>query len=286
MKINSYFYKIADSKSNLGMIIDGIDRDQVTYQAYSKITNNYCSNVTSIGEGKQALIVVGGPMSTHSDVRNVLGTSKDSSIAVKMIGGYGAYNIARMFKHFTFDLIEIDAMTCASGVSAVHKACNLFKSGYTDIIVYASDVIEETQLLLFKQLGVDLTCGDGVGILHLTSVGDFSVLDTSFCWNKDSSPMSVSKEGYCKGVSSLNTDGGDLVKMHGSGTSRNTEMELEAIKDFDCKKVEYKSEIGHTQGASSIVEICIMLDREEFTKALVLASGLGGFYGGCIISKE
>lgn len=286
MKINSYFYKIADSKSNLGMIIDEINRDQVTYQSYSKITNSYCSNTVPLSNGKQALIVVGGPMSTHSDVRNVLNTAKDSAIAVKMIGGYGAYNIARMFKHFNFDLIEIDAMTCASGISAIHKAYSLFNSGYTDIIVYASDIIEETQLLLFKQLGVDLICGDGVGIIHLTSSGDYSIFDTSFCWNKDSSPMSVSKEGYCKVASSLKAEGVDLVKMHGSGTSRNTEMEIEAIKDFDCRKIEYKSEIGHTQGASSIVEICMMLDREEFTKSLVLASGLGGFYGGCIITKE
>ena len=81
-------------------------------------------------------------------------------------------------------------------------------------------------------------------------------------------------------------EGVNLIKMHGSGTNRNTEVEYEAINEFDCRKIEYKSEIGHTQGASSIVEICMMLGREEFTKALVLASGLGGFYGGCVINKE
>ena len=62
--------------------------------------------------------------------------------------------------------------------------------------------------------------------------------------------------------------------------------EYKAIEHIECRKIAYKSEIGHTQGASSIVEICMMVDREEFSKAMVLASGLGGFYGGCIVSKE
>ena len=100
--------------------------------------------------------------------------------------------------------------------------------------------------------------------------------------------MSVTKEGYDKVISSLDVSGVDFVKMHGSGTERNTEMEIEAIRarGVDAKCVGYKQEIGHTQGASSIVEICMMLDREKFTKSLVLASGLGGFYGGCIITRD
>ena len=98
--------------------------------------------------------------------------------------------------------------------------------------------------------------------------------------------MSVSYEGYSKVVNSLDTNGVDLVKTHGSGTDRNTMEEMKAIEFLECSKIGYKQEIGHTQGCSTIVEICMMLDREEFTKALVLASGLGGFYGGCIVSKE
>ena len=135
-------------------------------------------------------------------------------------------------------------------------------------------------------MGVDLLCGDGVGILHISTKGKHHITDTSFCYNNDISPMSVSSEGYKKIINSLSTENVDLIKMHGSGTNRNTEVEYEAVKSFDCRKIEYKSEIGHTQGASSVVEICMMLDREEFTKALVLACGLGGFYGGCIINKR
>lgn len=285
MKINSYYYKVGDTKTDLGMEISGINRDTVSYMAYSKYTNEYVQNVKPCGD-KQALIVVGGPMSTHSDVRNVLDTAKSSGIAVKMIGGYGAYNIARMFKNFMFEFVDIDAMTCASGLSAIHKAKQLFSVGYTDVIVYAVDIIEETQLLLFKQIGVDLLCGDGIGILHLSVDGIYDIVDTTFCYNQDSSPMSVSTEGYKKVVDSIDTKEVDLIKMHGSGTERNTMEEYKAIEHIECRKIAYKSEIGHTQGASSIVEICMMVDIEEFSKAMVLASGLGGFYGGCIVSKE
>lgn len=285
MKINSYYYKVGDTKTDLGIEISGISRDVVSYMAYSKYTNEYMQNVKPCGD-KQALIVVGGPMSTHSDVRNVLDTAKSSGIAVKMIGGYGAYNIARMFKNFMFEFVDIDAMTCASGLSAIHKAKQLFSVGYTDVIVYAVDIIEETQLLLFKQIGVDLLCGDGIGILHLSVDGMYDIVDTTFCYNRDTSPMSVSSEGYKKVLDNLNTEEVDLIKTHGSGTDRNTIEEISAIEHIACRKVEYKSEIGHTQGASSIVEICMMLDREEFNKALVLASGLGGFYGGCVIRRD
>ena len=286
MKIASYHYVTGSVLTDLGIEIPNIDRDTVSYMAYKKYTNEYVSKIEPLGSGKKALIVVGGPMSTHSDVRNVLHTAKDSAIAVKMIGGYGAYNIARMFRKFNFDFIDIDAMTCASGLSAIHKARKLFQEGYTDVVLYAVDIIEETQLLLFKQLGIDLLCGDGVGILHLSTEGEYIIADTTFCYNQDSSPMSVSCEGYSKVVNSLDTSGVDLIKTHGSGTDRNTLEEMKAIEDLDCKKIGYKQEIGHAQGASSVVEICILLDREKFTKSLVLASGLGGFYGGCIISKE
>lgn len=286
MKIASYHYVTGSVLTDLGMEIPNIDRDAVSYVAYKKYTNEYMSKIEPLGSGKNALVVVGGPMSTHSDVRNILHTAKDSAIAVKMIGGYGAYNIARMFTKFDFDFIDIDAMTCASGLSAIHKANRLFQEGYTDVVLYAVDIIEETQLLLFKQLGIDLLCGDGVGILHLSTEGEYIIADTTFCYNQDSSPMSVSCEGYSKVVNSLDTMGVDLIKTHGSGTDRNTLEEMKAIEDLDCKKIGYKQEIGHTQGASSVVEICILLDREKFTKSLVLASGLGGFYGGCIISKE
>ena len=169
----------------------------------------------------------------------------------------------------------------------LYEAKRLFQEGYTDVIIVAVDLVDDTQELLFKQLCIDLVCGDCISVTHLATEGMASIDDVVWKWNKDSSPMSVSKEGYDKVISSLDISDVDFVKMHGSGTERNTEMEIEAIRarGIDAKCVGYKQEIGHTQGCSTIVEVCMMLDREKFTKSLVLASGLGGFYGGCIITK-
>ena len=63
----------------------------------------------------------------------------------------------------------------------------------------------------------------------------------------------------------------------------NTDFNLStAIKEHKL----YKKDIGHTQGASTIVELGMLLDEVVVgTKSLVLASGMGGFYGGCTVSK-
>ena len=79
----------------------------------------------------------------------------------------------------------------------------------------------------------------------------------------------------------------DVVKSHGSGTTRNTEVELAAIREVmvDVGVIEYKSEIGHTQGVSALIELCILLGEPDWKKSVCLASGLGGFYGGCTVRR-
>ena len=52
------------------------------------------------------------------------------------------------------------------------------------------------------------------------------------------------------------------------------------------KKIYYKDKIGHTQGASAVLELAMLCDEiKKGTTAMGLASGLGGFYGGCTIRK-
>lgn len=282
MKIKSYKYCIGVRVGGR-VIIESIDRNKYTSQVFSKDMQDYIKSIST--EGKTALLVAGGPAVHHSDARNVSGLAVEGAIVVRSQLGYNAYNIARMF-NCDIAYVSINTNTCASSMYCLYEAKRLFSEGFTDVIVVAVDVIDETQELLFKQLSIDLVCGDCVSVTHLALDGDFSVDDVTWCWNRDTSPMAVSSEGYRKVIACLDTKCIDLIKMHGSGTSKNTEAEYEAVNEFDCRKIEYKSEIGHTQGCSSIVEICMMIDREEFTKALVLASGLGGFYGGCVIRRD
>lgn len=53
------------------------------------------------------------------------------------------------------------------------------------------------------------------------------------------------------------------------------------------KRHMYKKEVGHTQGASTAVELGMLLDDMVIgDKAVVLASGMGGYYGGCTVWKS
>lgn len=282
MKIKQYKYQTG-SLNDGRVIIPDIQRDKFTSQVFDKDMQEFINGIST--SGNTALLVAGGPAIHHSDSRGITGYMRDGAVVVKSQIGYNAYNIARYFS-CDIDYVSINTNTCASSMYCLYEAKRLFQEGYTDVLIVAVDLVDGTQELLFKQLGIDLVCGDCISVTHLANEGIASIDDVVWKWNRDSSPMSVSCEGYSKVISSLDTNGVDLVKTHGSGTDRNTMEEIKSVEHIDCKKIGYKQEIGHTQGCSTIVEICMMLDREEFTKALVLASGLGGFYGGCIVSKE
>ena len=47
----------------------------------------------------------------------------------------------------------------------------------------------------------------------------------------------------------------------------------------------YKQDIGHAQGASTLIEMCLLLDEVDACNAVVLASGLGAVYGACTLIK-
>ena len=284
MKLKSYKYKTADSIANRRAVIASIDRSKYTSQVLSQDIIEYMKGIKT--NGKTAVLIAGGPAIHHSDARVINGLVPDGLVAVKSQLGYNTHSIMRFFT-CDIEYVSINTNTCASSMYCLYEAERLMNEGYTDVIIVAIDVVDETQELLFKQLGINLICGDCMCVAHLTNdEGVVSISDTVWKWNNDKSPMSVSTEGYRKVVDSIDTTEVDLIKMHGSGTERNTMEEYKAIEHIECRKIAYKSEIGHTQGASSIVEICMMVDREEFSKAMVLASGLGGFYGGCIVSKE
>ena len=167
---------------------------------------------------------------------------------------------------------------------AIYEAKMLLKNGFDDVIIYGEEWVENVELLLFKQFNIDLVCSDGFFILHLSNNSKDKkafIKNPQWLWNPDRAAFFVSCDGYKKSMLPFMKCDIDMVKMHGTGTAQNDIAEYEAIKELfgDIETIEYKSQIGHSQGCSTGVELCMLLDNYKNKNILVNASGLGNFYG-------
>lgn len=262
-----------------------LDRNKYMTQEYGKYMKEFAE---SISGSNCALLYAAGPAIHHSDSRN-FECNPAGYVVVKSQVGFNIMNVAKMFKNVEFEYVSINANTCASSMHCLYEAKQLL-GNYDKVIIVAMEMTEASQILLFEQLGVEVVCGDGMAVVVLNNTAGLAKIeDVSWKWNNDRSPMSVSKEGYLKVLAELDTNDVSVVKPHGTGTNRNDEAETEALKEVGLSDIDtklYKKDIGHTQGASTIVELGMLLDEiSSGTKALLLASGMGGFYGGCTMWK-
>ena len=292
MYLKSYKVITGDllDSSTKSKTISSLNRDNYMTVEYHKLVKEHIESVS--GWGKSALLYAGGPVNHHSDGRNVKGLAKPGTIAIKSQAGMSLFNVAKSFTSVDFEYASINGNTCASSMHSVYEAYKLIhEEDYDTVVVYAADMVEDTQLLLFKQLDIDLVCGDGIAILEFSknSCDGVEVEDVAWIWNNDPSPMTVTKEGYLKVLHKLKCDSATFVKPHGTRTGRNDIAENEALAEYyDVipEMLYYKDEIGHTQGASSAVELGMFADSELVGRCIMLASGLGGFYGGCVVNKR
>ena len=262
-----------------------LDRNKYMTQEYSKYMKEFADSI--VGENV-ALLYAAGPAIHHSDSRN-FGCNQSGHVVIKSQIGFNIMNVAKLFKNVEFNYANINANTCASSMHCLYEAKQLLEK-YDKVIVVAMEMTEASQVLLFEQLGVEVVCGDGLAVIVLNKTDGLArVDDVNWKWNNDRSPMSVSKEGYLKVLKELDLKEVSVVKPHGTGTNRNDEAETEALAEVGLGAVEtkmYKRDVGHTQGASTAVELGMLLDEMvSGTKAVVLASGMGGFYGGCTVWK-
>lgn len=297
MVVESYKFIVGTerSKDNKSHTIKEINRTNYMTQEFMKLSSEYCLSI--IGGEKNAILYAGGPAIHHSDGRNINGLLPDGSIAIKSQIGLNIYSIAKNFRNVNFSYANINGNTCASGMHSIYEAYKLIHNeGYDKVIVYASDLVEASQLLVFEQLGIDIVCGDGLAIIVFARECEnpiAKVENVHWAWNLDPSPMTVTKEGYGKILNLIidNTLNIDYIKPHGTGTGRNEIAENDALAEKNLNNipiVKYKEQIGHTQGASAAIELCMVLNDNRIDSnknILITASGLGGFYGGCIVSK-
>lgn len=286
MQIKNYFFKTADFKVENKMIISATKdrRDEYMNDVFYSLYKDEISKFKTTG--KTALLYIGGAGEHHSCSRN-FGLTKDGSTPVKSQLGYIASKTAKRIGNISY--LSINSNACASSMYALYEAYLLINGGYDDVIIYGEEWVEDVELKLFKQHNIDIVCSDGFFVLHLCKSCDNplgTILDVSWCYNEDSSPFEVSKEGYIKAMYPFRDSNIKAIKTHGSGTEQNNKAEKEAIKQLfgnEPYEINYKSLIGHSQGVSTGLELCMLL--EEWNGSILLnASGLGNFYGTAHIS--
>jgi len=289
MFVKNYFYITADLLMPNGsmLISDNLDKrndfmNEVFYKLYKDEIDKFKTSK------KTALLYIGGAGEHHSVSRNFNLTPK-GVMPVKSQLGYIASKTAKRLGNISY--LSINSNACASSMFALKEAYELLENEFDDVIIYGEEWVEEVELFLFKQHNIDLVCSDGFFILHLTkeAANTFAQISKpSWIWNNDKSPFEVSKEGYLKAMDKFKTEKFDLIKTHGSGTQQNNKAELEAIEDIfpNVKTQEFKSYIGHSQGVSTGIELCMLMDSFMCSKKNILinASGLGNFYGSCTIT--
>lgn len=287
MKVKNYFYKSADSydvSKKARYINDTLPHrknymNEVFYKLYKKEIEGFKTN------GNTALLYIAGACEHHSTARN-FNLAPEGTMPVKSQLGYIASKTAKRIGNINY--LSINANACASSMYALKEAKELLNQGFDDVIIYGEEWVEDVELKLFEQLGIDLVCSDGFFILHLVKKCENPkaiIEDISWIWNEDRSPFEVTKDGYIKAMIPFQHIDVDIIKMHGTGTEQNTQVEYAAIKEIygDIQTLEYKSKIGHSQGVSTGVELCMLIDQFKDKNILVNASGLGNFYGSCYV---
>lgn len=183
---------------------------------------------------------------------------------------------------------SVSANTCATSFYLLREAEELLSNGTAEeVIVIAEERTTFSTLRIFKEHRIPLVCGDGFAIIRLTlkdrhNKAKASITDTKWKYSYNTNPFKPTSNGYALVDTEKHVDN---VKLHGTGTDHNTEAE-EVLLHSGRKSVEYKSQIGHTQGTSGLLELCMAIDDSNVNgDTLCVASGLGNFYGSCILHK-
>lgn len=274
MWLNKWYYSI-----DIPEDVDEYASDIMLETYRDRIEEFKCSD-----NKRSAMIYCIGPSDHHMNSRVIRGGENRTSNAVVMSQSwYYTNRYARLLGNL--DYVTISANTCADTMWAIHQARMLIEyEGFDEVVVVAEEVINKNTTLLFTQLGIDVPLGDGFVIAKFSNEQNgVEIKDTAWEFKMGSSPMSFDADGYMKVVKKLEKWGPKYVKSHGTGTTSNDKAEGEVIKYLGAEEIRYKDKIGHTQGVSALLEICMCIDDGYEGTVLALASGAGGFYGGCIV---
>ena len=173
-------------------------------------------------------------------------------------------------------LVKVDIMsgTCAAGIQALYEANRLLSEGLAqEVIIIGGERTTKDTMRLFKELHIPVICGDGFVYMRLEQGSDIVDIKWKFAFNNN--PFVFARETLDTLIPTYSVD---YVKLHGTGTETNEAAE-KGLAEI-AKPLRYKSELGHTQGISALLETCLVLDDVDIKgRVLCVANGLGGFYG-------
>jgi len=239
---------------------------------------------------KTALLYLGGGYSLDDNETYLTDTTKFQS-EIPAIPDTPIYKrslisrIANWIRNIEGNICYTDIVsnTCATGVYAIEKAKYLLDTNKVDEVLIIGEVkINYTVLRLFKEYRIPITISEGLVFIRLSRKGKIKVSDIKTYYEFNSNPFAVSSKAYREVLTEA-----DIIKPHSTFTEVNTEAE-DFLNEYN-QVITYKQEIGHTLSISSLLEACMLIDDKylkDNKSALIVASGLGGFYGSFKIQIE
>ena len=284
MRIRDYYYIKPTIDKGDHYEIDGVSRDDYATSQFIELSKEI------ILDKKTAVLYSSGAGLSQSETRDSTKINEryigsvpyyTSSTLIKELSAYSIHKwIGSMTNNEFVVHASVNANTCASSMYSLWEAERLLQDGTVDeVIIIAEERTSFNTIRIFKEHAIPLVVGDALAIVRLMRDGDGAeIVDTKWAYSYNRNPFCTTQYGY-----SLIDDDTDVVKLHGTGTDNNTEAE----KVFENRPtVCYKPDIGHTQGASALLELCMMLDDERYCgRILCVASGLGNWYGSCVLIK-
>lgn len=235
-----------------------------------------------------------------SDVLFVFSTTKGnidllefSDHDIRLNLWHTAQTTANYFENTNTPVVVSNA--CVSGVSAIGTAADLLIFGkYKHAIVFGGDLLTRFVVSGFMSLkayspgpcspysenrmGVNLGEGAATVILSKEIQSDIGV--AGYGLKNDANHISGpsrSGEGLILSVNEAMSNAGishqeiDHISAHGTGTEFNDEMEAQAFNALDLADVpinSLKGAIGHTLGASGLIECALLLESMRCNKIL------------------
>jgi len=286
MTLTKYFYKHATQDCKDRIAIPELDRSAYMTPQYMEMFKEELDSIKL--KGKVGLVYSNGAsfhQSEHrvckKDYSNSLDNDLPSPMAIKGLVAHMAHKYTSLFAQNDVQIndMEIVSNTCASSMYGIIKAKEMLDSGMDHVIVITEEKTSFDTVRIFHEHRISVRASDGFACAVFSKEGEgFEVSHCKKSYTYSNNPFLVTAEGYKKVYTAS-----DMVKGHATGTEVNDKAEYEA---FGPNVIGYKAKIGHSQGSSGLLELCMVADDIKLQgKVLCVASGLGGFYASCVLHK-